>query len=138
MDFTFNCGSCGQHIVVDEAGAGITVPCPKCGQSLTVPQASTLSQPKPPVPATEIGRHRASPWRWIIGAASVLVLASAVVMVRQEQKIKALEQRVADLEMAVGQLRGSVAGVAGMASHAERVVRHTPVPPGSSQRWNGP
>jgi len=57
---------------------------------------------------------------------------------QQDEKIKALEQRVADLEKAVGQLRGSLAGVAGMASHAERAVRRTPVPPGSSQSWNGP
>ena len=138
MDIIFNCGNCGQRIVVDEAGAGLATECPKCGQSLTVPQAATLPQPKPPVPANEIARYRAFPWRWIIGAASALVLASAVVMVRQDQKIKALEQRVADLERAVGQLRGSVAGVAGMASHAERAVRHTPVLPDSSQRWNGP
>lgn len=40
MDITFNCGSCGQRIVIDEAGAGTNVECPKCGQYLTVPKAA--------------------------------------------------------------------------------------------------
>jgi type II secretion system protein G len=40
VDITFNCDSCGQHIVVDEAGAGLPVQCPKCGQPLTVPRQS--------------------------------------------------------------------------------------------------
>jgi DNA-directed RNA polymerase subunit RPC12/RpoP len=37
MDVTFNCGWCGQQIVVDEAGAGLATECPKCGQPITVP-----------------------------------------------------------------------------------------------------
>jgi len=37
MDIGFNCDKCSQHIVIDEAGAGMTVPCPTCGASLTVP-----------------------------------------------------------------------------------------------------
>jgi len=37
MDITFNCTKCGQHLVVDEAGAGLSVPCPKCGNELTIP-----------------------------------------------------------------------------------------------------
>jgi predicted RNA-binding Zn-ribbon protein involved in translation (DUF1610 family) len=37
MDTAFNCDKCGQHIVIDEAGAGMTVPCPSCNQNLTVP-----------------------------------------------------------------------------------------------------
>jgi len=39
-DITFNCGWCGQHIVIDEAGAGLAIDCPKCGKSLTVPSQS--------------------------------------------------------------------------------------------------
>lgn len=38
MDIAFNCDKCGQHIVIDEAGAGMTVPCPSCNQNLTVPK----------------------------------------------------------------------------------------------------
>jgi predicted Zn finger-like uncharacterized protein len=40
MDTKFNCTSCGTHIVIDEAGAGMAVQCPRCGQDLTVPTAS--------------------------------------------------------------------------------------------------
>lgn len=37
MDITFNCTKCGQHIVIDEAGAGTFVNCPKCEIPLRVP-----------------------------------------------------------------------------------------------------
>jgi len=40
MDISFSCGTCGQNIVIDEAGAGQIVECPKCNQSLKVPPAS--------------------------------------------------------------------------------------------------
>lgn len=43
MDISFSCNKCGQHIVIDEAGAGQQFQCPNCGQSLTVP----LSNPAP-------------------------------------------------------------------------------------------
>jgi len=39
MDIAFNCDKCGQHIVIDEAGAGMSVQCPTCGASLIVPMA---------------------------------------------------------------------------------------------------
>ncbi|MGA2030068.1 MAG: hypothetical protein ABSG87_08355, partial [Verrucomicrobiota bacterium] len=38
MDITFNCTSCDTHIVIDEAGAGMSVQCPNCGASLIVPK----------------------------------------------------------------------------------------------------
>ena len=37
MDIAFNCDKCGQHIVIDAAGAGMTVPCPSCNENLIVP-----------------------------------------------------------------------------------------------------
>jgi hypothetical protein len=37
MDIAFSCTKCGQHIAVDEAGAGMSVPCPTCGANLTIP-----------------------------------------------------------------------------------------------------
>lgn len=37
MDITFTCHNCRQQVVIDEAGAGMTVPCPKCNESLLVP-----------------------------------------------------------------------------------------------------
>ena len=41
MDISFDCERCGQHIVIDEAGAGQTVQCPACGANLTVPLLTT-------------------------------------------------------------------------------------------------
>jgi hypothetical protein len=37
MDITFDCDSCGQNIVIDEAAAGQLVDCPKCAATLEVP-----------------------------------------------------------------------------------------------------
>lgn len=37
MDIEFGCTKCGQHLVIDAAGAGQAVNCPKCGQVLIVP-----------------------------------------------------------------------------------------------------
>jgi hypothetical protein len=37
MDITFLCDGCGQHLTIDEAGAGITIDCPKCGKPVYVP-----------------------------------------------------------------------------------------------------
>lgn len=37
MDITFDCKKCDQRIVIDEAGAGMSVQCPTCGEGLVVP-----------------------------------------------------------------------------------------------------
>jgi DNA-directed RNA polymerase subunit RPC12/RpoP len=37
MDIVFNCNRCGQHVVIDADGAGMTVPCPSCSSDLIVP-----------------------------------------------------------------------------------------------------
>jgi DNA-directed RNA polymerase subunit RPC12/RpoP len=42
MDITFDCERCGQHIVIDEAAAGLQVQCPKCGENVTVPKIAAL------------------------------------------------------------------------------------------------
>lgn len=42
MDITFDCTSCGTHIVIDEAGTGMSVPCPTCGASLIVPKTYSV------------------------------------------------------------------------------------------------
>ena len=49
MDITFSCEKCGQNIVVDEAGAGITVDCPKCGKPVYVPSSAPLTEKDGPV-----------------------------------------------------------------------------------------
>lgn len=50
MDITFNCDKCGQQMVIDEAGAGQLVDCPKCGTPLEVPYKSK-PPPSPAIPA---------------------------------------------------------------------------------------
>ena len=49
MDIQFFCFNCGKSIAIDEAGAGLTVQCPKCCQSLVVPAqtAKTIAIPSP-------------------------------------------------------------------------------------------
>jgi phage FluMu protein Com len=37
MDIRFECEKCGQLLVIEEAGAGINIPCPSCSTILTVP-----------------------------------------------------------------------------------------------------
>jgi len=37
MDIKFECRVCGQHIVIDEGGAGLTVQCPNCNGNCVVP-----------------------------------------------------------------------------------------------------
>jgi hypothetical protein len=54
VDIKFNCAGCGTHIVIDEAGAGMSVQCPKCGQSLTVPMASAIDSPSVPAPSSPV------------------------------------------------------------------------------------
>ena len=39
MDIRFSCPACEHHLVIDEAGAGLTVQCPKCGADAKVPDA---------------------------------------------------------------------------------------------------
>jgi DNA-directed RNA polymerase subunit RPC12/RpoP len=37
-DIFFKCGSCGKHLVADDAGAGQTINCPDCDAVLAVPE----------------------------------------------------------------------------------------------------
>ena len=45
MDISFYCYKCGQHIVIDGAGAGVSVQCPKCQAELVVPSAQAEQSP---------------------------------------------------------------------------------------------
>ncbi len=44
MDVLFNCQACGQGIVIDEAGVGLFIQCPKCDQNLIVPVPKSVEQ----------------------------------------------------------------------------------------------
>ena len=58
MDISFDCDSCGKHLVVDQAGAGITIDCPGCGKPVYVP---SLSSHKPPDPPARVEVKSATP-----------------------------------------------------------------------------
>jgi hypothetical protein len=40
-DIRFNCPGCGQHLCVEEKGAGVTVNCPSCNEQIEIPSSST-------------------------------------------------------------------------------------------------
>ncbi len=42
-DIEFECSHCGQHLVVDSAGAGSMAHCPKCDRALIVPGGRTMN-----------------------------------------------------------------------------------------------
>ena len=48
MDISFDCDKCGKHLLVDEAGAGITITCPGCGKPVYVPSPSSQNQAATP------------------------------------------------------------------------------------------
>jgi len=53
MDIRFNCPHCGQHLCVEDKGAGMTVNCPGCNEHIEIPRATAVSpspQPSPPPP----------------------------------------------------------------------------------------
>ena len=62
MDITFQCDNCGQNLEVEEAGAGMTVDCPKCGKPVYVPTKSTKPPATAPrVPEAPLIRDRVTP-----------------------------------------------------------------------------
>jgi len=46
-DIRFNCPRCGQHLCVEERGAGVAVNCPSCNEQIEIPRSSTA----PPTPS---------------------------------------------------------------------------------------
>jgi DNA-directed RNA polymerase subunit M/transcription elongation factor TFIIS len=59
MDIRFSCPKCEHHMIIDEAGAGMTVQCPKCGADAKVPNA-----PKPAAPS-DSDKERTVAIKWI-------------------------------------------------------------------------
>jgi hypothetical protein len=58
MDIEFSCSNCGQHISVDESGAGLTAQCPTCSQNLVVPARTVEALLIPPLtPAVVIPKE---------------------------------------------------------------------------------
>jgi DNA-directed RNA polymerase subunit M/transcription elongation factor TFIIS len=67
MDIAFDCPECGQHLVIDEAGAGLVVQCPKCGRDVRVPpgkRGSELSPATKPVVNPSEDKERTVALKW--------------------------------------------------------------------------
>jgi uncharacterized Zn finger protein len=66
MDIAFGCTKCRQHMVIDEAGAGLLVACPKCGLVIQVPNlaATKPSPPAKPVNASRPDKERTVAMKW--------------------------------------------------------------------------
>jgi predicted negative regulator of RcsB-dependent stress response/predicted RNA-binding Zn-ribbon protein involved in translation (DUF1610 family) len=98
MDITFTCGSCGQSIVIDEAGAGQLVDCPKCGATIEVPYKSKslddVAMPSLPVDKT-IGAYR-----WLQKALIGLVIGALIVSVGYFAQKHWKDQQTAQVEEA--------------------------------------
>jgi len=54
MDIAFACDKCGQHLVIDGAGAGLTILCPRCGVGLAVPKPHPARCPNLPPPPKRV------------------------------------------------------------------------------------
>jgi hypothetical protein len=52
MDIRFNCPRCGQHLCVEEKGAGMRVDCPTCKGQIEVPRSTASEGSKVSVPTT--------------------------------------------------------------------------------------
>jgi len=61
MDIEFFCSHCGQPLVIDNDGAGITVDCPKCGKPAYVPSQTVTRParvPPPAIPPSQAGAKK--------------------------------------------------------------------------------
>jgi len=58
MDIKFACENCGQCLVIDRAGAGVTIECPGCAKVVSVPTPMLL---KPLVPPAQVDVKSATP-----------------------------------------------------------------------------
>jgi len=49
-DISFSCHKCGQHILIDASGQGLSIQCPACGEALVAPSKAAVSPDfrKPP------------------------------------------------------------------------------------------
>jgi DNA-directed RNA polymerase subunit RPC12/RpoP len=57
VDIRFNCPRCGQHLSVEERGAGMLVNCPSCKGQIQIPLGTAPEAPNISVPATPMVFH---------------------------------------------------------------------------------
>jgi tetratricopeptide (TPR) repeat protein len=49
-DIRFNCPRCGQHLIVEQRGAGMAVNCPNCNEQIEIPRSTAPLTPPPKPP----------------------------------------------------------------------------------------
>lgn len=49
-DLRFNCPRCGQHLIVEQRGAGMAVNCPNCNEQIEIPRSTAPLTPPPKPP----------------------------------------------------------------------------------------
>ena len=65
-DISFSCPKCQQHLVVDEAGAGIQVPCPNCKTSITIPSKESLMLESLTPKAKRLAAEKPKAWEYLL------------------------------------------------------------------------
>ena len=60
MDLKFECPKCGQHLAVEQRGAGMTVNCPSCKERIEIPSGTAPPPLPPPVPSDATVRQMPS------------------------------------------------------------------------------
>jgi len=65
IDIYFFCGSCGQRMVIDEAGVGLVIPCPKCAKDVTVPESNQPTPTPPPATTSQPEKERTVALKWV-------------------------------------------------------------------------
>jgi hypothetical protein len=65
-DISFSCPNCQQHLVVDEAGAGMQISCPTCAATVTIPtKVSSLLQSLKPR-AQNLASEKPTAWEHLL------------------------------------------------------------------------
>jgi hypothetical protein len=86
MDITFDCDKCGQSIVIDEAGVGLTVQCPACGTEFTV------TKPVPPPLPLSVTPSSQELYYECRDLAYELRVEDAIRVLKEAEKARALER----------------------------------------------
>lgn len=86
MDITFTCEKCGQNIVIDEAGAGITIDCPKCGGPVYVPSRPPRSADNTPV-RVDASSARPAPVATPVGRVSSRLVSDRTLALKDGERV---------------------------------------------------
>jgi len=106
MDIAFNCPHCGQHLSVEDRGAGMLVNCPSCNKQVEIPKvpvgATTALPPTTPAPDAEMNQAPKQPN--VFGQVLAAILVAAAIggvifgIYKMHSDIQATDKAHKDLE----------------------------------------